>query len=355
MGNRSTAILIPAYEPDEKLIVLLKQLAGCGFERIVVVNDGSSGKCAAVFDEISGMAGVKLLCHPVNMGKGAAMKTGLLYICEQLPECTAVISADADGQHTPEDISRLSEAAAKEPETLHLGVRKFDSNVPLRSLIGNRLTAFFVRLLLGMKISDTQTGLRAIPRSFIPDLLQIPYNRYEFELEMLLVSKRSGRKTAELTISTVYIDNNASSHFNPLLDSFKIYIVLFRYILVSLLTAATDYLVYVPVLYLASVFLPYNAAILTGIAVTSGRAAGAALQYALVKKLVFCSRASVISTLPKFIFLVICSGCASYLIMHAINSSVHLNFYLAKLAAELVIYLANFLIQRDFIFQKEYS
>jgi glycosyltransferase involved in cell wall biosynthesis len=318
-----------------------------------VVDDGSKAECQEIFTEVSGMDNVTLCRHPVNMGKGAALKTGLLHIFNHFPQCTTVITADADGQHTPADIARLSKAAGSEPEKLYLGVRAFDKDVPLRSLIGNKLTAFFMRVLLGMKISDTQTGLRAIPRSFISDLLQIPYNRYEFELEMLLACKRNGRGVAEMTIATVYIDNNASSHFNPLRDSFKIYVVLFRYVLVSLVTALTDYLIYVPALYLAARYLPYRAAATTAIAVTVGRIAGAAVQYTLVRKVVFYSKTSVISTLPKFIFLVICSGCASYLIMHAINSSVHWNFYFAKLAAELVIYLANFLIQRDFIFQKE--
>lgn len=349
----SIAILIPAYNPDEKLLTLLSELIAAGLENIVVVDDGSKAECQAVFEKVSAISAVTLRRHPVNMGKGAALKTGLLHIFNHLPDCRMVITADADGQHTPQDILRLSEAAAKAPEKLYLGVRAFDKDVPLRSLIGNKMTAFFMRVLLGMKISDTQTGLRAIPRSFIADLLQIPYNRYEFELEMLLACKRTGRGVAELTISTVYIDNNASSHFNPIKDSFKIYIVLFRYILVSILTAVTDYAVYVPSLYFCLGYLPYNAVVSTAIAVTIGRIAGAAVQYMLVRKVVFYSKKSVVSTLPKFILLVICSGCASYLVMHAINSSVHWNFYFAKLAAELVIYLANFLIQRDFIFQRE--
>lgn len=350
----SCAILIPAYNPDEKLLSLLKQLDAAGFQHIVVINDGSDEKYSGIFKQIKEAGKCHLLRHPVNMGKGAALKSGMLFISEEMPQCTTIITADADGQHTPEDIARLAEQAEKEPEKLHLGVRKFDGKVPLRSLLGNKLTIFFIRLLLGMKISDTQTGLRAIPRSFIPELLLIPYNRYEFELEMLLATKRTGRIIAEMPIKTVYIDSNASSHFNPLLDSFKIYIVLFRYILVSLLTAATDYLVYVPTLWLMlNVLKNIPAATSTAVAVAAGRIVGAAIQYTLVRKVVFYSRKPVIKTLPQYIFLVISSGCASYLIMHAIEMSAKWNYYIAKLLAELIIYIANFLIQRDMIFQKD--
>lgn len=350
----SCAILIPAYRPDEKLIALLEKISSAGFKHSVVIDDGSGEDFAEIFAQVKTVGHIHLLRHPVNMGKGAALKTGLIYIAEKLPECTSIITADADGQHTVEDICRLAGVAGKEPEKLALGVRQFDGKVPLRSLIGNKLTAFFMRLLLGMKISDTQTGLRAIPRSFIPDLLLIPYNRYEFELEMLLAAKRTGRATVEMPIKTVYIDGNSSSHFNPLLDSFKIYIVLFRYVLVSLLTAVTDYLVYVPVLWLLTNFLQkIPATTSTAIAVAAGRIAGIAVQYTLVRKVVFYSDSPVIKTLPKFIGLVICSGCASYLLMHAIEYCAEWNFYLAKLVAELIIYLANFLIQRDMIFQRE--
>ena len=350
----SCTILIPAYRPDEKLIALLKKLSSAGFKHLVVIDDGSGEDFAEIFAQVKTVGHIHLLRHPVNMGKGAALKTGLIYIAEKLPECTSIITADADGQHTVEDICRLSEYAGREPEKLGLGVRQFDGKVPLRSLLGNKLTAFFMRLLLGMKISDTQTGLRAIPHSFIPDLLLIPYNRYEFELEMLLAAKRTGRATMEMPIKTVYIDGNSSSHFNPLLDSFKIYIVLFRYVLVSLLTAVTDYLVYAPVLWLLTNFLQkFPATTSTAIAVAAGRIAGIAVQYTLVRKVVFYSQTPILKTLPKFIGLVICSGCASYLLMHAIEYCAEWNFYLAKLVAELIIYLANFLIQRDMIFQRE--
>lgn len=347
-----TAILIPAFNPDKRLLYLLDDLLNAGLGNIVVVNDGSRDEYSAFFSAISEKKAVHLLSHPFNMGKGAALKTGLLYIYSNLPSCTAVITADADGQHIPEDIIHLAQTTADRPQTLLLGARTFNKKIPFRSLFGNKLTAFFMRLFLGMKISDTQTGLRAIPRDFIPELIRIPYNRYEFELEMLLAAKRSKRQIAEIPVSTIYLDNNSSSHFNPLLDSFKIYAVLFRYILVSLLTALVDYLVYVPVLYILNHYSALNPLTITAVAVAAGRIAGAAVQYSLVRKVVFYSNVSMINTLPKYIFLVLCSGCASYLIMHAIENSANWNFYLAKLAAELVIYLANFLIQRDLIFQR---
>ena len=86
-----------------------------------------------------------------------------------------------------------------------------------------------MRWIIGQRISDTQTGLRGIPLAMIPRLLVIPHHGYEFELEMLLVCKYEGIRIRETGIQTIYLDGNRSSHFNPLLDSFRIYFVLLRF------------------------------------------------------------------------------------------------------------------------------
>lgn len=349
-NGKSCAILIPAYEPDEKLLILLENLTAAGYTRIFVVDDGSGSSFAPIFEKVSGYPQVVLLHHVANRGKGAALKTAFSHIYRKYPDVKVVITADSDGQHRVEDIAKVQETAAADPGKLWLGVRQFDGKVPLRSKIGNRLTAFLMRIFLGMDIADTQTGLRAIPREFIPPLMQISYDRYEFELEMLLCARRYGFVIGAVPIKTLYIDNNASSHFHPLRDSFKIYIVLFRYILVSLLTALVDYLIYVPVLWIALRYLAVPAA--TAAAVASGRIAGAAVQYSLVRKVVFHSDSPMYKTLPQYLLLVTLSGLASYLVLHSIESGANWNFYIAKPAAELLIYLANFLIQKEFIFKR---
>ena len=348
---KHTAILIPAYCPDEKLLQLLEKLQEYSFGKIIVVDDGSPEDTQHIFKAMARFPELVLLRHQCNRGKGGALKTGMEYVYAQCPELNTVITADADGQHTPEDISRLAKVAGDHPDALVLGSRKFDGKVPFRSKFGNRTTALLMKLLLGISIRDTQTGLRASPRGFIPELLEIAYNRYEYELEMLLCAKRSGRQIREMTIATVYLDNNSSSHFNPLLDSFKIYVVLFRYILVSVMTAVVDYLVFLPLVLL----LPKCGATELGAEVAAvglGRVAGAAFQYCMVRKMVFDSKEKISRTLPKYLLLVIISGCASFFIMNGIENGTGIDNTIAKIAAEGVIYLVNFLIQRDFIFQK---
>ena len=346
----TSIILIPAYRPDAKLIELLRQLLPCNFRAVIVVNDGSGEEYGEIFRTIESMSEVTILNHAVNMGKGAALKTGFNFICGKYQDAACVITADADGQHTPEDILRMSRQFANDPASLLLGVRSFDKNVPFRSLFGNKLTAVLMRLILNIKVSDTQTGLRAIPISFLPELMHITYNRYEFELEMLLCAKRNRIQITEMPISTVYINDNASSHFNPLRDSFKIYIVLFRYAIVSILASLVDYMVFLPVLLVSEYTGLMSDSSREIIAVAAGRFAGALLQYCMIRKIVFRTAKSILSTLPQYILLVAVSGVASYIIMNYLEEPTGLSDALTKIIAEAALFLANFMILREFVF-----
>ena len=223
------AILIPAYNPDDRLLDLVKELAALGLEHLVVVNDGSDREHAAVFESLASLENVSVCEHPFNKGKGAALKTGLQFIQDEDAELLGVITADADGQHLAEDIYKLATTAGEQPQDFILGSRTFGKETPLRSLIGNRLTAFLMRFVHGVAVSDTQTGLRYLPRALLPEMSTLPGDGYEFELQCLIEARELGYQPNEVPIETVYIDENASSHFSPIMDSARIYSVLFRF------------------------------------------------------------------------------------------------------------------------------
>lgn len=225
-------VLIPAYNPDAKLLALLPKLREV-FPRIVLVDDGStSGReifpAAAPFVE-------KILVHPVNRGKGAALRTGFAYIgaCD-------TVTADADGQHRPEDIRKVAEALAGHRGGLVLGVRAFTGKVPLRSRFGNWWTRWFFFLMTRLMIRDTQTGLRGIPAGLVKRMLAIKGDRYEYEMAMLADAKNHDEKPLQVPIETVYIDENATSHFNPIRDTIRIYRSLLQFCLSSVLSFLLD-------------------------------------------------------------------------------------------------------------------
>lgn len=219
------SILIPAYRPDETLLKLVDELRADGWDDIVVVDDGGGPDYSNIFDALKDQA--TILTHGHNRGKGAALKTGFAYLAESRPDYIGVVTVDADGQHRPPDIRKTAEELRHHPYALVLGVRSFTrAGVPLRSLVGNLITRFVFYAMVGKFVRDTQTGLRGVPQALLPELVKIEPDRYEYELEMLLACRK--RDFRQVTIETVYLDGNKSSHFNPIVDSLKIYGTLFR-------------------------------------------------------------------------------------------------------------------------------
>jgi glycosyltransferase involved in cell wall biosynthesis len=167
--------------------------------------------------------------HAANAGKGAAIKTGVSYLASSVAGCRGIVTVDADGQHAVEDAIAILRAVEASPRELVLGSRNFDlPHVPVRSRIGNKLTCQVARFCFGMKVSDTQTGLRGTGSENFPILLAIPFDRYEYEMEMLVRFQREGIPIREIPIQTIYLNENRSSKFNPLKDSLRVYSVILR-------------------------------------------------------------------------------------------------------------------------------
>ncbi len=335
-------VLIPAFRPDDhfaELVIGLSrrhEIAG-----VIIVDDGSGPEFAATFAAVIGQSNVRLLRHAVNRGKGAALKTGLNEVLLHHPDVPGVVTADADGQHLIDDIARVAAALTGRTGTLVLGCRDFSGDVPLRSRIGNRLTRRLLRWTEGLSISDTQTGLRGIPASLIPALLAIPADRYEFELEMLLSAHRLQCDIVEIPIATVYLERNLASHFNPLTDSMRIYFVLFRYLIVSLLTALVDNAVF------AVAFL-IHPGILT--AMIAGRLVAGLFNYFMNRSAVFMSRTAIRQSMPRYILLVVFSGSIGYALIRTAVDMDLCGAIVAKLVVESVLFVFNFAVQKVFVF-----
>jgi glycosyltransferase involved in cell wall biosynthesis len=221
-------VIIPAYQPGEQLLDLVKQLADHHGRRLVLIDDGSEDRCQDIFAACRTIDRVNVISHEQNRGKGAALRTGFRFILEAMPDCHAVVTADADGQHHPTDIDTICRTAEQRPDVVILGARNFAGDVPWRSRLGNDLTRFLFRLLFGSRLGDTQTGLRAMPVFLLPDLLHLQSERYSFELEMLISFIRKQIPILEIPIATIYAEGNQTSHFRPIRDSLAIYTTLAR-------------------------------------------------------------------------------------------------------------------------------
>ena len=133
MDYKQIPLIIPSLEPDEKLPRLLEQLHAAGIQNIVLVDDGSGPAYAHFFEEAQQRWGCPVLRHAVNLGKGRALKTAFNYCLNTWPDAPGCVTADSDGQHTPECILKVMKALTERPDALILGCRDFDEkDVPLR-------------------------------------------------------------------------------------------------------------------------------------------------------------------------------------------------------------------------------
>jgi putative flippase GtrA len=338
--NLPNVLLIPAYRPGPELPHIVDAALSSGaFQEILVVDDGSGPAFSPVFAKCR----ARVLRHERNLGKGAALRTGIAYALAHDPDC-GVVTADADGQHHIEDIHAVAARLDREPESMILGARGFEGDVPGRSRAGNRISSMFFRLLMGQKLGDTQTGLRGIPRRLLPELAGMKSTGYEFEVDMLTAAKHLSVPVIEQPIRTIYAPGNPSSHFNPLADSMRIGFVLARFTMLSLATAVLDNVVF----FLAIGWGAPAAQIIA-------RAVAVCVNYPLARRAVFLSKEPHTSTLTRYLTLVATSGFLSFQLLTLLEQRLGWSALRSKIAAESALFILNFLIQRDWVFVRRSS
>ena len=339
--NMKKIALIPAYEPDEKLTATIAALRKMGYE-IIVVNDGSGASYDRIF-HLSEIDGASVITHNTNRGKGAAIKTGLFYIKLHYDSPYTVVTVDADGQHRPDDVESVVQESKAYPDSLILGCRHFTGAVPLRSRLGNTITRFVYRLASGKSIYDTQTGLRAFSDSILPLLLDIPGDRYEYEMNTLMLFAKRGLPLREVAIETVYYPGNTSSHFDPLIDSARIYKEILKFSGVSFLSFLLDYMLYFIIISLSGSILLAN---------LMARLVSAGFNYTINKKLVFKSDAKLSTSLTQYAALAIFIFTCNTLILSYLAKA-GISVYIAKLMTEIIMFFVSYFIQHRFIFQRK--
>lgn len=375
MGKR--IVLIPAYKPEDKMLRLLESLREYQdaenendreIDGVVVVDDGGQESFRALFEAAEAM-GCHVVHHEVNRGKGAAIRTGLQAAMDFFGPDIHVVTADADGQHLPADIVRIARTLSEKNgktaprPALVLGVRDFSGKeVPARSMLGNRITAVFFRLSTGTACSDTQTGLRGIPAALLTLALETEGDRYEYEMNFLTEAVKNA-DLIQIPIETVYEEGNRTSHFRPVRDSLLIYRKPLRYAAAAAGSALVDW-----ALFLVFMRCFGFSAFSSGIGRTAGASAGAGS----------AARAAGISAAAARI----CSGAfnfevnrrwsfqsrghagreaARYLILFGANmlcgafmvtafSYTGLPAALGKLISDTVLFIANYHIQKRWVF-----
>lgn len=335
-------VLIPAYKPDMRLVTLVDELEAEQLP-VLVVDDGSTEEQRPVFAALE-ERGITVLRHAVNQGKGRAMKTGFNYLMVNHPELKGVVTADCDGQHTPDDIKKVLSALREHPDDMIIGARKFTGDVPARSLIGNKVTRGVFWFATGIHITDTQTGLRGFPMNSLPRIMKLSGERYELEMNMLLALKDWDMHATEVPIETIYIDENASSHFSAVRDGMRIFRQIIKYIFSSMASWGVDYGAYILLL-----LLPWK--LPEEICHIVARVCSSLLNYKINQKAVFHARTGKREFALYVIMVTVTLSIGTPLL--ALLTRWGMNALIAKMCVDTVMFFFNYLVQREIIFRRK--
>lgn len=341
-------ILIPSLNPDGALLKLTENLRRQNIENIVVINDGSNSSCLSVFDKLENECGYTVISHVKNEGKGAALKTGIAAIKEKYPNAIGFITADADGQHSPDDILHISEVMRENPSSLILGVRDFSAgNVPFKSRYGNIITSAVFFMATGRRCSDTQTGLRGIPLCLADELLKINGERFEYEINMLIKLTKEKINFVEVPINTIYTDGNRETHFRPVKDSLLIYAQIIKFILSSLSSSVID--IFLFTLFHKTIFSSFAGKIIYS--TVTARVLSGIFNYNVNKRMVFGGKDKSFKTFLKYAALFLIQMFLSSISVQLLSEVKELNVTLIKIITDTTLFILSFIIQKIFVFK----
>ena len=349
------AIVLPSLDPDKKFKAVVDGLVEKGFEHIVIVDDGSDDEHQCWFEQAEAYPQTHVLHHGVNRGKGRALKTAFEYVIANLPQVKGVITIDGDGQHLADDIIACGERMLEQKDKVVLGCRDFNQpGVPPRSVAGNKTTARLFRICYGIVLSDTQTGLRAIPAEYLPAFCKIEGERFEYETNMLLNMKRMGIAFYEQPIETVYDPDDYSSHYNAVKDSLRIFKVMIKFMLSSLGSTVID----LGVFYLMMRFFGLAAGKYAELLATVvARAISSFFNFSANNAVVFENKGHYKRALFRYYCLCIPQMLVSAGLVTLINglfaNSLPIVATLIKFAVDMVLFFISYFIQREWVFSQK--
>lgn len=340
-------VLVPALNPDDRLTKLVDGLFSVGLTDIILVDDGSKPQCKPLFAALE-QRGCLLATHAVNLGKGRALKTGMNLFLNAFPGEAGLVTADADGQHSVEDIQKVCRALTEHPDALILGARDFSQkDVPFKSRFGNKITRTLFGYLSGIKLADTQTGLRGIPGSAMPWMMQLKGERFEYEMNMLIECKKHEVDMLEVPIETIYIDENSSSHFNPLLDAVRIYALLGKFAFASISSSVLDLLIFA---LMTKLILPATFTESIAVATVVARVFSSLFNYTMNRHVVFQSGGK--GTIVRYYILAAFQMTCSLLLVRALTPALGWDEVLVKFLVDFVLFLLSFKIQQAWVFRR---
>lgn len=340
-----SVLIIPTLNPNEKLILLIEELKKLSINNIVVVDDGSNSSSTYIFNTLKD-EGCKVIHHDHNIGKGRAIKDGIIYATKSYPSISGYITADSDYQHLPQDIKKVAVELEKNKNNIVLGERNFSNKiVPIRSKIGNSFSSAFFKAQTGVALEDTQTGLRGIPIKYTELAISTIGDRYDYEMNFLTNAAMNKINFTKIPIITVYENNNKSSHFRTITDSILIYKELAKFAIIAILSASIDVSLFTMMDYL----LQFNDFAKAIISTVVARCTSGLFNFYANSRWSFRSREKIQNQAYKYLILFLMQMVISSMAV-SILSNLPINITLIKIVVDLIIFMVNYFVEKRFIF-----
>lgn len=348
--------VIPSLNPTSIFVEYVDGLIEKGFRRIIVVDDGSKDSYQNIFDELKVREQCTVLRHAVNLGKGRALKTGFNHYLNNFSNeySSGVVTADADGQHSPDDTLKIATNLDENKDCLVLGTRNFNfSHVPFKSKNGNKITTLVFSVLYSKKINDTQTGLRGIPYEFVKKCLELNGERFEYEIGMLIEAVRANIQMVEVEIETIYYDSNRETHFNAVMDSLRIYSLMFssfiKFSMTGIASFGLDIALFALLVNLLLRIADPSTSIL--LSTVGARILSSVFNYTLNRNVVFRSKSKLSKTLLKYFSLSVIQMLISSLLVTQVFYLLNFDATPIKIMVDLCLFFISYQIQRRWVFK----
>ncbi|GAB2501927.1 bifunctional glycosyltransferase family 2/GtrA family protein [Alkalibacterium psychrotolerans] len=352
---KNCVIVIPVLNPDKSFYPYVEKLHEEAFRSIIIINDGSENNLDYIFNRCSHLQNVTVLKHAVNLGKGRALKTAFNYILnhEDLKKAEGVITVDADGQHKLEDVMTLCGSLNESERKLILGVRSFnEKHVPRKNMLGNTITRKVFKLLYGKSLKDTQTGLRGLSMDILHYYIDLEGERFNYETNMLIETVSRQFDIEEIPIETVYIDDNSSSHFNKVKDSFEIYLLLFKNFFKFISVSFVSFIIDISLFQLFLFILRFTFSRRQIVAATLLARTGSSLfNYTVNRSFVFESKQKWNKTIAGYYTLVVAEALLSGFSVYFIYQMTGFRQVFIKVFVDLVIFLISYRVQKLIVFK----
>lgn len=345
--TQNIAIVISAFEPDAHFLSLLEQLTQYGFCQIVVVDDGSGAEYAPYFEQARQLYGATVLTHGVNLGKGRAEKYAFNHLLTQ-KNVMGAVTVDSDGQHVIQDIVKVAQATLQNPDKLVLGCRDFKGpTVPKRSVFSNTLSRWALKLLCGVNLPDTLTGLRGFSTQMMKCFITTQGDRFDFELNVLIDTKEKGIDVCQVPVSAIYLEEKDTAGFHPLRDCLRIYSVFAKFILSSLSSYILDLLLFTKFCEMLVFYTPKYYLVL---ATVGARLISASYNYMINKKAVFKDQSGDKKVMKNYGLMLVCQLAASAFFVNLLHGLLPFGPMLTKMMVDSCLFVISFHVQRTYIF-----